>query len=196
MTHQIKQLIQHFIFNSKKRIIKIKNKNIILGPNVKIDFNSRIYTKGNELRLGKDVYLRSNPKGYHAGMPYPTTILLDKPGAICHIGDSCRINGSYIHAEESIIIGENTVIAAGTNIIDSNGHETISLNRTKGRDIPTGITIGKNVWIGLNSTILKGTVIRENSIVAAGSIVKGNFPKNSLIQGNPAKTVKILNIGN
>ena len=52
------------------------------------------------------------------------------------------------------------------------------------------IYIGKNVWIGLNATILKGTIIGDNCIVSAGSIVKGEFPCNSIITGNPAKIVK------
>lgn len=146
------------------------------------------------LKIGDNVYLRSNPIGYHAGMAFPTAILIDKQGAECQIGANCRINGAYIHAQSKISIGMNTVIASGTNIIDSNGHQTLSNNRTKGRDIPKEIIIGNNVWIGLNSTILKGTTIGGNSIIAAGSIVKGKFPNNSLIQGNPAKLIKILNI--
>ena len=119
-------------------------------------------------------------------MPFPTTIFIDEENAICEIGNNCRINGTFIHAKKKIMIGENTVIAAGTQILDSNGHVTKSLNRTKGRDNPKSIIIGKNVWIGLNCVILKGTEIGNNSIIAAGSIVKGIFEPNSLIQGNPA----------
>ena len=73
--------------------------------------------------------------------------------------------------------------------MDSNGHEVYSENRTQGRDIPKEIHIGNNVWIGLNSIILKGTHIGDNSIVAAGSVVKGVFPCNVIVQGNPAVIV-------
>ena len=95
---------------------------------------------------------------------------------------------------KKLVIGKNSVIASGVHIIDSNGHILNSNNRTKGRDIPADIIIGENVWIGLNSVILKATIIGNNSVVAAGSIVKGEYPANSLIQGNPAKLVKILEI--
>ena len=54
--------------------------------------------------------------------------------------------------------------------------------------------LGENVWVGLNAIILKDTVIGNNSVIAAGSVVKGKFPDNALIQGNPAKVIKILDI--
>lgn len=78
--------------------------------------------------------------------------------------------------------------------MDSNGHETISNNRTIGSDEPKSIVIGDNVWIAINVVILKGSVIGDNCIISAGSVVKGVFPKNSIISGNPARVVKQLNI--
>ena len=41
--------------------------------------------------------------------------------------------------------------------------------------MPREIIIGENVWIGLNSIILKGATIGDNSIVAAGSVVGGGI---------------------
>lgn len=123
-------------------------------------------------------------------MPFYTTILNDGSNSNICIGNNCRINGAYIHAQDNIRIGNNCVIAAGVNIIDSNGHETYSGNRTIGRDIPKKVSIGNNVWIGINAIVLKGTNIGDNSIVAAGSVVKGDFPSNCIISGNPAKIVK------
>lgn len=164
-------------------------KNIILGKAVRIDNKTRLFTNGNKLVIGSNVHLRSRNQGYHAGMPFSTTILIDNKEAMCHIGDNCRINGVYIHAKSKIVIGNNTVIAAGVNILDSNGHEVYSINRTQGRDIPKEIVIGNNVWIGLNAIILKGTHIGDNSIVAAGSVVKGVIPCNVIVQGNPAVIV-------
>ena len=147
-------------------------------------------SKNGKVSIGDDCLIGRSKTGYHAGMPFYTTILSDGTDSHISIGNNCRINGAYIHAKQSIQIGDNCVIASGVNIIDSNGHETYSLDRTVGRDTPRSITIGKNVWIGLNATILKGTIIGDNCIVSAGSIVKGEFPCNSIITGNPAKIVK------
>ncbi len=143
---------------------------------------------GNYCRLG------SPRKGYHAGMPFFSTIFVEGNDAQVIVGNYCRLNGCYIHAKKKIIIGNNCVMAAGISIIDSNGHQTLSSNRTIGCDEPENITIGNNVWVGLNALILKGTTIGDNCIVAAGSVVKGDFSKNSLIVGNPARVVKQLQI--
>ncbi len=43
------------------------------------------------------------------------------------------------------------------------------------------VEIGANCWIGANSIILRGTKLGENCVVAAGSVIKGVFPSNSLI---------------
>jgi acetyltransferase-like isoleucine patch superfamily enzyme len=121
-----------------------------------------------------------------------TTLLIDvKEGEIV-IGAKTRINGAFIHAKKSITIGNCCVVASGVNILDSNGHEVYSSDRTFGKDNPESIIIEDNVWIGINAIILKGTYIGKNSIVSAGSVVKGKFPDNSLIVGNPAKLVKLI----
>lgn len=186
--------ISKILFNSlsfiKPKIIRFFYRNVFLGNNVKVDWNTNIKTNKNKLIIGNNVYLRSNSNGYHAGMPFNTTILIDKENAVCYIGDNTRLNGVYLHSQKKIVIGKNTVIASGVNILDSNGHETLSYDRTVGRDTPQEIIIGDNVWIGLNSIILKGTTIGNNSIVAAGSIVKGNIPENVIVQGNPATIVR------
>jgi len=52
------------------------------------------------------------------------------------------------------------------------------------------VVIGDDVWVGANSTILKGAEIGNGCIVAAGSVVlKGEYPAGSVIAGNPAVIV-------
>ena len=43
------------------------------------------------------------------------------------------------------------------------------------------ITIGNNVWIGANTLILRGTTIGDNCVVAGGSVIRGNYPSNTVI---------------
>ena len=48
------------------------------------------------------------------------------------------------------------------------------------------VMVGKNVWIGMGSIILKGVTIGDNSIVGAGSVVVNDVPSDSVVAGNPA----------
>ncbi len=54
------------------------------------------------------------------------------------------------------------------------------------------VYIGDNVFIGQHAIILMGTTIGDNCIVGAGAVVKGTFPDNVVIAGNPAKIVCTL----
>ena len=175
------------------KLLKFKHPNFIHSKNINIDYQSSIIIYNNELNIGENVSIRSRSKGYHAGMPFVSAILIDVQNAKVSIGDNSRLKGVYIHTKKEISIGKNCLIAAGVNIIDSNGHILDSLDRTKGRDVPKEIIIEDNVWIGLNSIILKGTKIGKNSVVASGSVVKGVFPENSLIAGNPAVLIDKIN---
>ena len=172
----------------------------MLSSNVRIGKRSIVYYKASIVNLscvggvviGNKCKIGCSPTRYHAGMPFYTRLLVDGQNSTITIGDNCRINGASIHASSNIEIGNNCVIASGVSIIDSNGHEVYSKDRTVGRDKPQPVNIGNNVWIGLNSVILKGTSIGDNCVVSVGSVVKGFFPKDSLIAGNPAVVVKHL----
>jgi len=166
-----------------------------IGKNTRIDYKTivRIWNSGNII-IGNKTRLQSNQRGAHTAKPFPATLFVDKKNALIEIGDNSIIGAAYIHAQKKISIGNKCVISSGVNIMDSNAHILLSNNRTVGRDEPKEIIIGNNVWIALNSIVLKGTTIGDNCVVAAGSVVKGIFPENSLIQGNPAKVIKQLDI--
>lgn len=95
---------------------------------------------------------------------------------------------SHIEVVNSVSIGDNCAISWGVTIIDSNHHKIVIDDVDSSVD--GKVVIGNNVWVGCNSTILKDTEIGSNSVVAAGSVVKGKFPENVLIGGNPAKIIK------
>ncbi|MDQ8209164.1 CatB-related O-acetyltransferase [Coraliomargarita sp. SDUM461003] len=64
--------------------------------------------------------------------------------------------------------------------------EGLSLDVTS----PGPITIGEDVWIGSNSSILAGVSIGRGSIIGAGSVVNKDIPPYSIAVGNPARVIR------
>ncbi|QLL74006.1 sugar O-acetyltransferase [Lactobacillus crispatus] len=54
------------------------------------------------------------------------------------------------------------------------------------------ISVGNDVWIGGNATIIGGVHIGNNVIVAAGAVVNRDIPDNTIVGGVPAKKIKSL----
>lgn len=54
------------------------------------------------------------------------------------------------------------------------------------------VTMGNDVWIGGNATILPGVTIGNNVVVAAGAVVTKDVPDNTLVGGVQAKKIKDL----
>lgn len=90
-----------------------------------------------------------------------------------------------------VLIGEGSACSQNCFISGQSHHyEDISKHIFK-QGIETGqVSIGKNVWIGANSTILPGVKIGDNAIIGAGSTITENVPAYSVVAGNPAKIIK------
>ena len=54
------------------------------------------------------------------------------------------------------------------------------------------VRICKNAWIGANVTILPGVTVGENAVIAAGAVITKDVPANTIVGGNPAKVLKVL----
>ena len=174
----------------------IKNNNITLKGKLKIKNKPLVHIlDGSSLIIGENVALNSKNSKYHVNMFAPVKIYTDSIEAKIEIGNNTRIHGSCLHAYESIEIGENCLIATNCQIFDGSGHNT-SLDDPSKRLETSGavkpITVGNNCWIGTSVIILPGTKLGNNCIVAAGSIVNGEFKNNSLIGGNPAKFIRLV----
>ena len=111
------------------------------------------------------------------------------------IGKNCLLNTMSFSTEPYLIeIGNHVAIANGTEFITHDGAIWSFREELGPLDIFGKITIGNNVFFGNNCTILPNTIIGDNCIVGAGSVVRGKFPDNSVIIGNPAKVVLSMSI--
>lgn len=177
--------------------LRLKYPGVIWGVDARIQGWPRIWAQSaGQISLGSNVLLDSSPRGYHAGMSFPVTLIADRPQSCIEIGDNSRLHGCCIHAWSKIIIGKRCLFASGSHVLDANGHDSrleYSLRRLNSPDEPQPVWIGDDCWIGLNVIILKGVKMGNGSIVAAGSVLlAGTYPSFSLLAGNPAKIVKTI----
>lgn len=87
-------------------------------------------------------------------------------------------------------IGNQVKITRGVTIL-THGYDWSVLNGKYGDVLGSAgkVIIGNNVFIGMNSTILKGVTIGNNVIIGANSLVNKDIPDNCIVGGNPAKVI-------
>lgn len=120
------------------------------------------------------------------------TMLLCGKGASLILHDGVSISNSTIFASNHIEILNDTCIGGGTKIYDTDFHSTDPLKRLHGNtDVPSKpVHIGKRVFIGGHSIILKGVTIGDEAVIGAGSVVTKDVPAREIWAGNPARFIK------
>lgn len=99
----------------------------------------------------------------------------------------CLIDGQNPYL---LTIGKNVQITRGVIMLTHDYSWSVIKGRfgeVCGGQFP--LTIGDNVFIGMNSVILGGTIIGDDCIIGAGSVVKGRIPSGSVAVGNPARVI-------
>lgn len=98
---------------------------------------------------------------------------IDK-GICCDPGDN---PGIYINAAGGLKLGNNVNIGQNTILTTTNHYkyDHRKLSHTK------GISIGNNVWIGANCSIVAGSKIGDNVTIGAGCYIKGEIPSNTTV---------------
>lgn len=124
------------------------------------------------------------------------------------LGENTAINAPiYVILANKVKIGKNVVLMNGFQCMSAGGltiddDTMISLNctiATNNHDVYDRavitckpVHIKRNVWIGVNVTILPGVTIGENAVVGAGAVVTKDVPDNAVVVGNPARIIKYL----
>lgn len=142
------------------------------------------YSLSPKLKLGKKIRIRKGSEVYQI-----------------ELGDYSYISGPNSYIEDAII-GKYCSIARGT-VIGVSDHNykwvtTSPIITCSSYGIIKGKTenyqkkaprIGNDVWIGLNSIIMRGVVIGDGSIIAAGAVVTKDVEPYSIVGGVPARTL-------
>ncbi len=97
-----------------------------------------------------------------------------------NIGRNCFFNDNVMIVSKSkICIGNDVIIGPNVVIVDHDHDYESDERQTSFKSAP--IIIGDNVWIGANVVITKGTTIGSNSVIGAGTVLKGVYTDNLLI---------------
>ena len=91
--------------------------------------------------------------------------------------------------EAYVTIGDDCFVGPNVSIYTA-CHDTDPLKRNSREEWAEPVTIGDNVWIGGNTTILPGVTIGSNVTIGAGSVVVKDIPDNCVAVGNPARVIK------
>ena len=86
-----------------------------------------------------------------------------------------------------VIIGDNCTITYGCIILS---HDGSAMQLDPADDGEGTVIIGNNVFIGVNSVILRNVTIGDNSVIGAGSVVTKDIPAGVLVMGNPARVIR------
>jgi acetyltransferase-like isoleucine patch superfamily enzyme len=102
--------------------------------------------------------------------------------------------GTILDIRDKIIVESSVKIAPGCNIsthVDCGKENAISRLYPQRSE---KVIIGRNSWVGLNTTILCGVTIGNNSVIGACSLVTKDVPSKVLVYGIPAQIQKNLEI--
>ena len=166
--------------------------NVTIGSNTKILSNTSIY--GNT-RIGFNSVIKSNTTIGSEGFGFSFTgdelFHFASLGSIIignnvWIGSNCTVEKAqidktiiedHVKIDDLVQIGHNAIIKKFSQIAAG----TIISGRVK---------IGVGCWIAPNVVVDNGNEIGNNCLVGSLSLVKTNFPKNSIIVGSPARLLK------
>jgi acetyltransferase-like isoleucine patch superfamily enzyme len=130
----------------------------------------------------------------------------------CEIGDGTKI-GAFVEIQKNATVGKNCKISSHTFVcegvaIEDNvfiGHGVMFINDLYPRATtsngtlqteqdwkiePTVVKSGAS--IGSGATILARVTIGENAIVGAGSVVTKDVSPNTIVVGNPARMIRVV----
>ena len=109
-------------------------------------------------------------------------------GKNIHVGENVFINACcHFQDHGGVTLGDGCQI--GHNVVFATLNHGLQPSE-RGITYPAPIIIGKNVWVGSNSTILQGVTIGDNAVVAAGAVVTKDVEPGTIVGGVPARFIK------
>ncbi len=145
-------------------------------------YNERYLSIGDGTLIGPNVCLS-------AGIS-PDQEMLTSP--VVSIGQRCVIGrGSHLVGHWRIELGDEIQTGPYVYITDQNhSYEDPEAPIGWQRPVERAVSIGSGSWLGANVVILPGTHLGRNTTVAAGAVVRGQFPERVVLGGVPARVLR------
>lgn len=184
------------VFYKRAKIIMYKNAKIVINDTT----IGRVYLGDYQMNFahGKE-YTTINNKGivyfYKGGIRIQSGGIWYVVGQVHIHGNGVLFgNNTRLNCFNRIEIGSKTQITHECQIMDTNFHFIRDLNTGNIPPVSSPVIIGKCCWIGNRTTINKGTIIPDYTIVGSNSLLNKDYtksiPSNCLIAGQPAKLIK------
>jgi acetyltransferase-like isoleucine patch superfamily enzyme len=150
--------------------------------------------RGSTIDLGDGLELRSSLRSNPLSPYHPVVFSTRSASAVISVGCDCGFTGATLVAEQHIEIGNRVLIGANASIVDTDFHPLSTERRHENINAGTSrpIEIGDDVFIGMNSLVLKGVTLGDACVVGAGSVVSNDVPPKAVVAGNPARIVRYV----
>lgn len=147
-----------------------------------------------KLKIGDNLYFSSG-WGINPLCTNKRGMIYAEENATITIGNNVGMSSTVLRAHDSITIGNHVKIGGNCVLIDTDSHNKDYMVR-RGQYTDWGVSqpiiIEDDVFIGMNSVVLKGVTIGARSIIASGSVVTKSIPADCIAAGNPARVIKSL----
>lgn len=111
-------------------------------------------------------------------------------GSNISVGDNFYTNHNVTILDGAkVTFGDNVFIAPDC-VFSTAGHPLDVQQRNQGLEIALPITVGDNVWIGTQVSVLPGVTIGSNTVIGAGSVVNRDIPDGVVAAGNPCRVIR------
>lgn len=109
-----------------------------------------------------------------------------------HVGDNFYCNFDCLFLDSAPIrIGDNVMLGPGVHIYTP-CHPLDAATRNSGMEFAKAVNIGNDVWIGGRAVICPGVNIGNGAVVGAGAVVTKDVPPNTVVAGNPARVIRVI----
>lgn len=166
-------------FLDKINTLYYRLKGVRIGSNSYIQWRAKLERFPKNISIGNNTIIK----------PYTRICACNKNSSI-KIADNVSIGHfSFIYSSLEISIGDRCMVAPFSYLVDSNHDVKKGVKPFETNNICEPIVIKDDCWIGQNSTILAGSIMNNESVLGAKSLLRCEVKEKEIFAGIPAKLI-------